>query len=257
MRSRSRCLVLIVALATLCVGSAQAQDDVRQREPTRADVREALDRVAKDPNLATERTVRTLHWTDKEEPPRDVPGWLQTFYAVARFVRGIFGWFAESARVFVWVAAVILAALLAVFLLRLARSIRGVQQQQKRFVAPSHVRDLDIRPESLPDDVGAAAAALWDRGEHRAALALLYRALLSRLVHAYSVPIQVSSTEGDCLALAVPRLPGTASGYTVRLISVWQNAVYGGAHPAEVTVQALCAEFAAVFDPPATARSPA
>ena len=43
------------------------------------------------------------------------------------------------------------------------------------FVAPSHVRDLDIRPESLPDDVGAAALALWQRGEQRAALALLYR----------------------------------------------------------------------------------
>lgn len=257
MRSRRRCLVLILAITALFVGPAQSQDDVKEREPTRADVREALDRVAKDPNLATERTVRTLHWAQKEESSRDVPGWLQAFYAVASFVRGIFGWFAESARVFLWVAGVILAALLAVFLLRVARSIRGASQLQKRFVAPSHVRDLDIRPESLPEDVGAAAAALWDRGEHRAALALLYRALLSRLVHAYSVPIQVSSTEGDCLALAMPRLSGTASGYTVRLITVWQNAVYGGARPAEATVHSLCAEFAPVFDAPPAARSPA
>ena len=45
-------------------------------------------------------------------------------------------------------------------------------------------------------------AALWDRGDHRAALALLYRGLLSRLVHVHRVPIRDSSTEGDCLALA-------------------------------------------------------
>ena len=79
-----------------------------------------------------------------------------------------------------------------------ARAPRG----DDAFVAPTHVRDLDIRPESLPDDIGAAARALWDRGEHRAALALLYRGLLSRLAHVHRLPIRDSSTEGDCLALA-------------------------------------------------------
>ena len=261
MRSHRRGRALIAAVAAFYVGQAMAQDDAKEREPsspTRAEVRDALDRVAKDPNLATERTVRTLHWAKNDDSSRDVSGWQQALYAVAGFVRGLFGWLAASARVFLWVAAAILAALLVVFLLRLARSIRGGPQLRKRLVAPSHVRDLDIRPESLPDDVGAAAAALWERGEHRAALALLYRALLSRLVHAYSVPIQMSSTEGDCLALAVPRLPGTASGYTVRLITVWQSAVYGGARPAEATMRALCAEFAPLLDSPAAAlRSPA
>ncbi len=50
---------------------------------------------------------------------------------------------------------------------------------------PSHVRELDIRPESLPDDIGAAVRALWLAGERRAALSLLYRGTLSRLVHSY------------------------------------------------------------------------
>jgi hypothetical protein len=218
-------------------------------------VRDALDRVAKDPNLATERTARTLRWAKNEEAARDVPAWLQSLTGIARFVRGLFGWFASSARILLWVGAAILAALLAIFLLRLARSWRGPLQLPESFVAPSHVRDLDIRPESLPDDVGTAAALLWDRGEQRAALALLYRALLSRLVHAYSVPIQVSSTEGDCLALAAPRLTATAGGYMTRLIGVWQNAVYGGLSPSSVAVHALCAEFGPLLDSPATLRS--
>ena len=54
------------------------------------------------------------------------------------------------------------------------------------FVAPTHVRDLDIRPETLPADIGAAARQLWERGEQRAALALLYRGMLSRLVRAWT-----------------------------------------------------------------------
>ena len=119
------------------------------------------------------------------------------------------------------------------------------------------MRDLDIRPESLPDDVGGAGRALWERGEHRAALALLYRGLLSRLVHVYAVPIRASSTEGDCLALAAPHLRGPAAGYAARLVGTWQGAVYGAEAPAEPAVQALCTEFGTVLDRPAAAAASA
>jgi hypothetical protein len=112
------------------------------------------------------------------------------------------------------------------------------------------VRDLDIRPESLPDDVGAAAAALWSSGEHRAALALLYRGLLSRLVHVHGVPIRDSSTEGDCLALATPRVTAMRNSYAARLVRVWQGAVYGTEHPSSEAVLALCGDFARVLDVP-------
>jgi hypothetical protein len=102
----------------------------------------------------------------------------------------------------------------------------------------------------LPDDVGAAAAALWTSGEHRAALALLYRGLLSRLVHVHGVPIRDSSTEGDCLALAAPRVSAARNSYAARLVRVWQGAVYGTEHPSSETVLALCGEFARVLDVP-------
>jgi hypothetical protein len=249
----------LIVVALLAWHTAPAQDVANKAEasaPTRAEVREALDRVAKDPNLATERTARTLRWADKRDESRERPAWLQSLIAVVRFVRGLFGWVASSARVLLWVAAAILAGLLAVFVLRLLGERRGVLRLPRSSMAPSHVRDLDIRPESLPEDVGAAAAALWDRGEHRAALALLYRALLSRLVHDYRVPIQKSSTEGDCLALALPRLAVGAGGYTTRLISVWQNAVYGGLLPTGTAVHALCAEFGTLLGAPAAQRYP-
>jgi hypothetical protein len=118
----------------------------------------------------------------------------------------------------------------------------------KAFVAPSHVRDLDIRPESLPDDVGAAALALWERGEQRAALALLYRGTLSRLVHVHAVPIRASSTEGECLALARQRVPAATGRYATQLVETWTGAVYGAQTPAGSVVQALCGEFAAALD---------
>jgi hypothetical protein len=119
------------------------------------------------------------------------------------------------------------------------------------------VRDLDIRPDSLPADIGAAARALWQRGEARAALSLLYRGALSRLVHAHAVPIRSASTEGDCLRLASRSVSGEASAYFGRLVRAWQLAVYGAHQPDEASVHALCDEFDARLGPAVTVEGTA
>lgn len=205
-----------------------------------AAIARALEHVRADPNLATERTIRTLQWrTSDETKPSGRPAW-------AAWIAGLFAWFAQSARILVWCAAVLLAGMLVVFLVRLARAQRAAGGDGV-FVAPTHVRDLDIRPETLPQDIGAAARALWDRGEHRAALALLYRGLLSRLVHVHRIPIRDSTTEGDCLALAARHLPPARSDYASRLVHVWQHAVYGQEPVPASTVYPLCDGFAAAL----------
>ena len=236
-------LAAVVALAPL-TGGAQAPP--AGEVPTRLEVQKALDKVANDPNLATERTINTLRWKE-QEPVTEEPSWWAWANAIARWMRGLFGWIAESGRLLIWVVGALALALLGLFIARLVRE-RGLPSVPKQFVAPSHVRDLDIRPESLPDDVGAAALALWQRGEQRAALALLYRGTLSRLVHVHSVPIRASSTEGECLALSRPRLAESSARYATSLVEVWTAAVYGAREPAMSVVQALCGEFAAALD---------
>jgi hypothetical protein len=219
--------------------------------PARAEVRQALDKVASDPNLAAERTINMLRWKEAEAVT-DEPWWWQWGNAAARWFRGLFGWLAESGRLIVWVLGAAAAALVAFYLVRLVRA-RGLPRLPAQFVAPSHVRDLDIRPESLPSDVGAAALALWHNGEQRAALALLYRGTLSRLVHTHGVPIRASSTEGECLALARPRLPDPGARYVARLVETWAAAVYGGLAPHAGAVEALCGEFSSALDAKASA----
>ncbi len=237
-------LVLVVALVPL-EGVAQ-QEPPDGDAPARAEVRKALDKIKSDPNLATERSVNMLRWA-RAEPATDEPWWWDLANSLARWFRGLFGWLAESGRYVVWVIGALLAALLVTYVVRLVR-LRGLPRVPKAFTPPSHVRDLDIRPESLPDDVGAAALALWERGEQRAALALLYRGLLSRLVHVHGVQIRASSTEGECLTLARPRLAEAQARYAVRLVETWGAAVYGGQLPAAAVVQALCGEFAVALD---------
>jgi hypothetical protein len=234
-------LLLVTAVPLWAAGPAPKAGETTQRGPNRAEVTRAIKSVEADPNLAPERTIRTLRWVTKSDPaPTDSHNsleWLVQFMA----------WFAQSARILVWVAVALLAGLLVVFVVRLIRE-RAPTAKLSRKITPTHVQDLDIRPESLPDNIGAAARSLWDSGDHRAALSLLYRGLLSRLVHVHNIPIRDSSTEGDTLQLTAARLGEDKRNYVTRLIRIWQHAVYGGQQPETGSLHVLCDEFAPALD---------
>jgi hypothetical protein len=232
-------------LAAPVSGLAAELADAAPGAPTASEVDAALAKVKADPNLAEEHTVRTLKWKVPEEKPKE-SSWLDWF----KWVGHLFGWIAQTSRVLVWVIIAALIGGLVIFVVRIFMSGRELGFAD-RFVAPTHVQDLDIRPESLPDDIGAAARALWDSGDSRAALALLYRGLLSRLAHVHEVPIRASSTEGDCLTLAARKLDAARLEYVTRLVRAWQRAIYGGVTLESAAVHALCAQFATHLDPPA------
>jgi Domain of unknown function (DUF4129) len=235
-------MLLLVTAAPLWTASAPAAGKAAQQGPDRAEVARAINIIKADPNLATERTIRTLRWVNKSDPaPTETHNSLD-------WLLQLMGWFAQSARVLVWVAVALLAGLLMIFVLRLIRDHRPATRLGRKAAAPTHVQDLDIRPESLPDNIGSASRALWDSGDHRAALSLLYRGLLSRLVHVHGVPIRDSSTEGDTLRLTATRLAEEKRSYVTQLIRVWQHAVYGGLQPDTRVLYVLCDEFAPALD---------
>jgi len=212
--------------------------------PTDSEIQAAVERVKADPNLSQERKTRTLRWKDDNE--------RRERSSFAEWIANFFVWLGQLSRVLVWVVGGLLAIALLVVLYRMVRHIEA-REIKKVDIVPTHVRDLDIRPESLPEDIGAAALALWQRGEHRAALALLYRGLLSRLAHTHQVPIRDSTTEGDCIALAGKHLQVERKDYVTRLIRVWQRATYGGREAETQEVQALCAEFSRALEAQTTA----
>ena len=237
------CILLLMALAPMPAIAAQpGASQPAAASPDEAAIERALARVKADPNLTPTRSIKTLKWRTSGPASSGSPAWLE-------WLTGLFRWFDQGARLVVWCAAVLLAGVLGAYIYRVVRARVG-RPPLDAFIAPTHVQDLDIRPESLPADIGAAARRLWDRGEHRAALALLYRGLLSRLAHAHRVPIRDSSTEGDCLALAATHLDIARHEYVSGLVRVWQRSVYGHESAETTLVHTLCEGFAPALDMP-------
>jgi hypothetical protein len=246
---RSHIDVPVVAMAAVLTAALSFGAAAVQQEPShakaatfgQAEITRAIATVKADPNLATQRTIKTLRWTRTAAKRSRMPAWLI-------WIVGLFRWLDQSARLLVWGAAAGLAALLVVYIVRTVRG-HGGRRSEERFVAPTHVRDLDIRPESLPDDVGTAARVLWDRGDHRGALALLYRGMLSRFAHVHRIPIRDSSTEGDCLAMSASHLTQGGREYASCLVRVWRRFVYGGHDAQAAAVYLLCDGFASALEP--------
>jgi hypothetical protein len=159
-------------------------------------------------------------------------------------------WLGEWLAPFVKGAAVAaLFAAVAWVLWRFRDRLAGWLRPGRRAAPLDTLFGLDIRPESLPEDVGAAAWRLWQAGEARAALALLYRGALANLVHAYGVALHAGSTEGDALRFAEDALPGPGSAFFTELTLAWLRLAYRHEPPGAEAVQALCAGWGRHFRP--------
>lgn len=223
--------------ALLAVAVAAASPAWPDTPPLKAEqVQAAVDAVREDPKLGGTRSERSLRWKPDRpsttNPPKPPAPWLIE----------LLRWIAESGRVLVWLLGAAALALVIV-LARRWLAVHAEGRGARLPTMPSHVRDLDIRPQSLPDDIAAAARALWLRGEQRAALSLLYRGALSRLVHDHAVPIRSASTEGECVQLAARKVSADAAAFFERLVSVWLLNIYGGRSPESAQVLGLCDHF--------------
>jgi hypothetical protein len=204
---------------------------------TREEIRAAAAKLRADPNLGGEKTLRTLRWNDlnqaKATPP---PGWLTR----------LFDFFAQSSSLLLWIVGAVCVALAAVWAIRLLRERVPVAALEEPRITT--VQGLDIRPESLPEDIGAAGLELLKTGREREALSLLYRGALSRAVHRHGITILASATEGEALRAVNATLDAPRAAYFADLVGLWQRAVYAGESVMREPIDRLCRGFAASLE---------
>ena len=154
---------------------------------------------------------------------------------------------AKAAQVLFWIAA---GAVLAYALWWLARMLpRGREPVAEAYRPPASLFGMDIAPEKLPADVGAAAAALARAGRLREALSLLYRGSLSDLVHRRGVELLASHTELEALELARKRLDPDRSAYLQTLVRSWRECAYSRRAPGATEVEHLATGYSVMAAP--------
>jgi hypothetical protein len=205
---------------------------------TREEIRVAAAKLRADPNLGGEQTLRTLRWKEANAATATPPP--------GRLTR-LFDFLAQSSRLLLWIVGAVCAAIALVWAVRMLRAQVPLTTAREREVTNS-VQGLDIRPESLPEDIGAAALALLEAGREREALSLLYRGALSRAVHRHGIAILASATEGEALRAVNAKLDPPRAAYFADLVALWQRAVYAGERVSAPPIDRLCRGFAASLE---------
>lgn len=147
--------------------------------------------------------------------------------------------FANVTKIALWIAVIVLVVIAFVYrqqILALLKPSRRPPQQQP---PPDILFGMDIRPESLPDDIAAACRRLWETGQHREALSLLYRGALMHLTRHDQVAVQDSHTEGDILRLASQHISHERLAWLSAVTHVWQDCAYAHRIPADAKVEPL------------------
>lgn len=206
------------------------------------DFSRSVAKAYEEPALSGKRTQRIWKPIGDDRPTTDrerssSPAW-------ARAIGGLFAIVAEY-------GLYILLAVLVYFLVR-ARHIwlpwlkAAGAIVRGSALPPPLVTAIEAPPEpDIPDDLDGAVRALWQRGEPRAALALLYRAGVQALVEARGESLPPGATESECLRAARalrgwPRLDGF-----VRVVASWRAAAYARRFPDAQQLDALLAAFRA------------
>lgn len=223
---------------------AQLESENHALEEREALRNELVEILGKEPfrNKKTIK-VRKIEETDEDESSEsDVDfGWLgDLFRGLGRLLDGIAAYF----EILLW--ALVIGLVLFV-VLRFKRwqtffAERGFLRKDN--FRPTTLFGMEVTEESLPDNISESALQLWQQGDHRGALALLYRASLARLL-ANGVPLRDGSTEQECLHIVhaqakKQQVPNDVANYFDQLTTLWRRLAYGHLEPPAEQAQQLC-----------------
>jgi hypothetical protein len=194
--------------------------------------------VLKRPEFDEYRTRVGLEYIGKHQEPKPAKrpgssGW-------ASFIEGL----AEFLRILAY-AAVVLAVLFLLYYL--LRRFELLGRQRSSYTPPATLFGLDVRPESLPQDVAAAALELARAGDLLKALSLLYRGALVTLLHRDGVELASGDTEDDCLRKSRAHVPAPSAAYFVRLLEAWRRLAYARREVPLTEVETLCGDWGSHF----------
>ncbi|AIG02608.1 membrane protein [Pseudomonas fluorescens] len=253
-------LLLTVGLLVIApIPQAMANPPVNSKPLSTTQANQSIKHLLEQPPFKNPQTVTHYRFSEdktnsKTKPPGDahLPAWLKSL--LNSLNSDTFKSLALVMEVLLWGLLIAGIALVAWhyrdWLHAFVSPHRAPRPKVTRPV-PSQLFGLDMGVETLPDDIASTAEQLWAT-HPREALGLLYRGLLSRLLHDFNLPLKNADTEGQVLEhvrhLQQPQLLAFSDDLTRH----WQNLAYGHRVPPALAQQQLCAHWRSLFEREAT-----
>ncbi|MCG7912776.1 MAG: DUF4129 domain-containing protein [Candidatus Thiodiazotropha weberae] len=226
----------LLACLALLFFAFSLPETAQSMEMSHQDAESLIQEVLSDEAFGEEKTVNYWEYVGEEESQSDESdsaflSWLESIAESTAFL----------GELLLWIMVILLLTYLLHWYLKNRSAFgRTVIEQSHRRVAPTIVAGLDLRPESMPENPSVKALEMIQQEHPREAVALLYRATLSRLVHHYALPIKAGDTERQCLdrsrTLQIPDL----FDYLSELTAVWQQLAYAHHQPQKSQLIDLC-----------------
>ncbi len=232
-----------VVLAVLLLGQVPQDALAADSTPGREEARALITEILAHEDFGKKETETYWDAIERDEEPEASEGtglkWLADW--LLKVIGGFFKGFAQIGEVLLWAAAGLILAGLAWWLLRNRGWLPGLAGRPKETPqAAVTLFGLDVRPESLPQDIVATARALLEQGDHRGALSLLYRGILARFIQQGYPRIPASATENECLAKVVASRSAAEADYFRALTTAWIGLAYGHLLPGREQLESLC-----------------
>ncbi|TGD75822.1 DUF4129 domain-containing protein [Mangrovimicrobium sediminis] len=261
-------LLLVGVLAAGFLHAPQTLAEAPPPDPTQASAVAEVDaEVAReeiDAVLAGEafhEVLVTTRWqwkhASEDDPEGSFPNWLILLVESLEKVWPDWDWpgFDQPLALLAWLlrfaVVVVLLALLLYVALRYRETIGRWTGRARTDAAPDappeRLFGMAVTRESLPVDVPAEVAALWQAGEQRAAMALLYRGALSQLLHRFDIPFTHDLTERECAELVAARSPAPVAQFFGQMTRGWMRLAYGHVAPSGAWVDDLCRQWRELF----------
>ncbi|WP_300633164.1 DUF4129 domain-containing protein [Pseudomonas sp.] len=250
-------LLLVIGLTLVQLSpSAMADEPVDPKPLSTQSASQSIKALLEKPPFKNPETVTRYRFGEEEKPATarktdgggKLPGWLQQL--LDNLNSNTFKHAAQGLEILLW-SLVIGGLALVVWRyrewLRTFVSRRQRPHPETAQPAPAQLFGLEVGVETLPDDIASVAEQLWP-SQPREALGLLYRGLLSRLLHEFNLPLKSADTEGQVLErirhLQRPQLLTFSHELTLH----WQNLAYGHRLPPGAAQQKLCSDWRALFN---------
>nr|CAA6815926.1 MAG: 5'-nucleotidase/2',3'-cyclic phosphodiesterase and related esterases [uncultured Thiotrichaceae bacterium] len=189
---------------------------------------EVLKKVMQAEELSERRQITTWMPRDKSKNKDD----YKLSNELIAFISNIF-------KMVLWAIVMVLLLLAVIYRHRILAMLKPTGEKAESVAKPDVLFGMDVRPDSLPDDIAGTAHQFWQQGEQRNALSLLYRGALIQLMHHDSLAIADSHTEGDILSLARPELSESRFDYINKLTVNWRNIAYAHRTPDDEHIETL------------------